>query len=84
MSIHTTMVERIDAVLDTPGPKTRYGIDDEPVLNYIREQLSPAALKRREADLSDERTVDVRHLHVVAEQRLKPYPIIQSEEDTDQ
>lgn len=64
------MIERIDAALNIiPAPDPVEGEhDDARVLGYIREQITPQGIAKR-----DEHSGGVTHLHEVAEQRLKPY-----------
>lgn len=85
MNANERLITRIDAVQDDLH-RGRYASDDADVLNFIRNELRPASIKRRSEAVGS--TADVTHLHEVASMRLKPYeraPLrIQSEEDDTQ
>lgn len=71
MNVHEQMVERIDTVLTNESKLNRYGIDDESVLTYIRENLTAEAIEVRADDEFDSGSVT--HLMEVAKMRLRPY-----------
>lgn len=71
MNIHEQMIDRIDTVLSGSGPFDRYSIDDESVLTYVREHLSPESIEARSDSEFDSGSVT--HLMEVAKSRLRPY-----------